>query len=554
MLASVHIENIALIKSIDIAFGNGFNVLTGETGAGKSIILDALSLLCGARSDRGIIRSGEDNALIESIFTDLSTSTLAALEKLDVFPDEDGLLLIQRRLSADGRTTAKIGSRQITASKLRKISSLLIAIHGQQDTQILANEQMQLVLLDGFAQNSALLHEYSVEYKKYTSLLENQHSLKSSEDEKSLRLDMINYRITEIEKAHLSSDEEEKLNAERILLSNREKIITHTNEVYDCLYRTQNSASDKLSTALNALKPLFGIIPEAESLSTRLNEVKYELEDISEIVQNYTEQEDDNPLKRLDAVEERLEQINSLERKYKSDVEGILKEYDRLKEEKDTIEYASKFIEQLKNQINQQLAILDEKANLLNNSRKVASDNLIKKVEETLSFLDMPSVKFAIELKKKVFSNNGNSEISFLISANAGEIPKPIAKIASGGELSRIMLALKSIHTGTENSVMIFDEIDTGISGKTSEKIGIKLSDTANNGGCQVICVTHSAQIAARADTHMLIAKSETDGRTTTKITELKNTNRIEEIARIIGGVIITDSVRNTAREMLEIK
>ncbi|OGO88439.1 MAG: DNA repair protein RecN [Clostridiales bacterium GWF2_36_10] len=551
MLASIHIENIALIKNIDISFGDGFNVLTGETGAGKSIIIDALSLLCGARSDREIIRSGEDTALVEGIFYEFGISTLSTLAEMDIFPDEDGLLLIQRRLSSDGRTVAKIGQRQVTASKLREIASLLISIHGQQDTQILADEQKQLFLLDGFAQNNSVLQEYITEYKKYTALLDKKQSLESSEEEKSFRLDTINFRLAEIEKAHLSVGEEEKLVSERILLSNSEKIITHTNEVYNNIYRTQKSATERISTALIAIKPLFGIIPEAEKISERLNDVKYELEDIAETIQTYTEQEGGNPIKRLDAVEERLEQINSLKRKYKSDVEGIIKEYERLKEEKESIESASELIEQLEKQINHQLVILGEKAKLLNKSRKEAAEKLINKVEDTLNFLDMPSVRFAIDFKKKDFTQSGNSEVSFLISANVGEVPKPIAKIASGGELSRLMLALKSIPSVNENPVMIFDEIDTGISGKTSEKIGIKLSDTAKNSGCQVICVTHSAQIAARADTHLLISKSESEGRTTTKLTELKGNSRIEEISRIIGGVVITDTVRNTAREML---
>lgn len=551
MLLSLHIENIALIKNIDISFGKGFNVLTGETGAGKSIVIDALSQLCGARGNREIIRSGEENALVEGVFADLGADTLEALAELDVFPDEDGLLFLQRHLSSDGRTIAKIGTRQVPASKLREAASLLIAIHGQQDTQILADEQKQLKLLDDFAQNEKQIKDYKTEYKKYTSLLKKQKSLKDNENEKSFRLDMINYRLAEIEKAHLISGEEEKLENERIILDNSEKIITHTNEVYDCLYRSQNSASDRLSYALNAIRQLSGIIPDADSIEERISNAKYEIEDIAEQVRDYIEQNDENPTERLDAIQERLEQINSLKRKYKSDVEGILKEYDRLKDEKDTIEYSSELLEKLDKQISRQLTQLNEKAEILNESRKKAAGVLIEKVEKTLAFLDMPSVKFDIDFIHKNFCLDGNMSISFLISANIGEVPKPIAKIASGGELSRVMLALKSIPSGGDNPVMIFDEIDTGISGKTSEKIGIKLYDTAEKGGCQVICVTHSAQIAARADTHLLISKSEADGRTTTKITELKSKERINEIARIIGGVKITDTVLKTAREML---
>jgi DNA repair protein RecN (Recombination protein N) len=552
MLSSVHIENIALIKNIDISFGSGFNVLTGETGAGKSIILDALSLLCGARGDKDIIRTGETTALVEGIFSNLGDETLEALAANDVYPDEDGLLFIQRKLTADGKTTAKIGPRQVPASKLREISPLLLTIHGQQDTQILADESKQLALLDGFAGNDSVLKVYKAEYEKFLSLKEKQNSLKNAEEEKTFRLDMISYKLNEIEKARLTPGEEENLTAEKILLSNSEKIITHSNEVYDYLYRAQGSASDRLSRAASSLRFLSGIIPEADSLTERIENARYELEDIAETIRNYTEQDGADPVKRLDIIEGRLEQINSLKRKYKSDVAGILKEYERLKEEKESIEYASEILEKLDKEIEKQRAVLAEKAATLTDSRKKAAQALTVKVEETLIFLDMPSVKFDIAFQSKDFCADGNASVSFLISANAGEEPKALAKIASGGELSRVMLALKSIPAGTDNPVMIFDEIDTGISGRTSDKIGIKLSDTAKNNGCQVICVTHSAQIAARADTHLLIAKSETDGRTTTKVTELKNGARIDEIARIIGGVTVTDTVRKTAEEMIK--
>ena len=551
MLTSIHIENIALIKNIDISLGNGFNVLTGETGAGKSIIIDALSLLCGARSDRSIIRSGEESALMENIFTDLSDETLNALRTLEVHPDEDGLLLLQRRLGSDGRSVARINSRQVPVSKLREVSSVLVAIHGQQDTQILADEQEQLQLLDAFARNGDIYDEYRNEYKKYTALIEKKRSISRSEDEKSFRLDMISYKLDEIEKANLSSDEEARLNAERTMLSNSEKIILNANETFDNLYRSQNSASDRLSAALYSLRALSGIVPEADGLIERLTELKYELDDISEQMRPYTEPDGEDPVKRLDAVEERLEQINSLKRKYKSDIEGILNEYDKLREEKEGIEYAAELLEQTEKQIREQLTVLSEKAEALNASRKEAAAALINRVEEALSFLDMPSVKFDIEFIKKDFCNDGNVSLSFLISANVGEAPKPIAKIASGGELSRLMLALKSIPAGDNIPVMIFDEIDSGISGKTSDKIGIKLSEAAKSSQSQIICVTHSAQIAARADIHMLISKQEADGRTITRVKELKGEDRADEIARIIGGVDITDTVRKTAEEML---
>ncbi|MDD4164194.1 MAG: DNA repair protein RecN [Eubacteriales bacterium] len=552
MLSSVHIENIALIKNIDITFSGGFTVLTGETGAGKSIIIDALSLLCGARGDREIIRSGEENAVVEGLFTDLGKKTLAALASFDVSPDEDGILLIRRQLSFDGRTVAKIGTRQVPISRLREISPLLIAIHGQQDTQILADEQEQLRLLDGFAENGDLLRGYEAEYTKYTSLKEKLRDLKRAEEDKSFRLDMINYKISEIEKAKLSEGEEERLVSEKTLLSNSEKIIANSNEAYDNIYREPGCALDRISKAISSLKQLSGIIPEADGIIERLNNISYELDDISETLVNYSSPDEENPVLRLDAVEERLEQISSLKRKYKTDIEGILKEYSCLREEKNDIEYSTEIIDKLDLQIKQQKLLLEEKSNLLNKSRKNAAAVLTEKVKDTLTFLDMPAVRFEISFSENEYGRNGNCGVSFLISANTGEEPKPIAKIASGGELSRLMLALKSIPAELENPVMIFDEIDSGISGKTSEKIGIKLSQTAENTGTQVICVTHSAQIAARADTHLLISKDESDGRTSTSVTELNGERRVDELARIIGGVKITDTVRKTAEEMLK--
>ena len=554
MLVSVHIENIALIKNIDISFGDGFNVLTGETGAGKSIIIDALSLLCGGRSDREIIRTGEDFALVEGVFSELSKKTESALAALDVYPDEDGFLFLQRRLSSDGRSVAKIGTRQVPVAKLKMISPLLIAIHGQQDTQILADSKKQLGLLDGFAKNAKVFEDYKAEYEKYLSLQRKQESLRQNEEEKNYRLDMICFRLSEIEKAGLSVGEEEQLIQERKMLSNREKILTHANIAYDNLYRAQNSVLEKLGITGDTLNELTGIIPEVDSLAERLSSAKYEIEDIAETILSYTDEESENPIQRLDRVEERLELINSLKRKFKSDVEGIIKEYDRLKAEKESIENSSALIEELDLQIKAQLKILREKADSLTRSRRQAAADLVTNVKQTLTFLDMPQVRFEIEFSDKEFGTDGNTSVSFLISANAGEEPKPIAKIASGGELARVMLALKSIPSDTENSVMIFDEIDSGISGKTSEKIGIKLSDTAKNAGCQVICVTHSAQIAAKAKTHLLITKSEDKGRTITKVTELKNRQRVDELARIIGGVTITDTVRKTAEEMIKRK
>lgn len=397
MLASVHIENIALIKNTDISFGSGFNVLTGETGAGKSIIIDSLSLLCGARSDKSIIRSGEDFALVEGVFTDIGQETLLSLALLDIYPDEDGLFILQRKISADGRSVAKINSRQIPTSKLKEAASLLIAIHGQQDTQTLSDEQKQLEMLDGFAHNSQILDKYRCEYKEYCDLLSKRDSLQKSEDEKNFRLDMVNYRINEIEKAHLTVGEEEKLLSERIILSNSEKIQSHSNEVYDSLYRSQNSALERVSQALQSLKTLLGIIPEADELYARLENIKYEIDDISETISGYTEQESGSSLKKLDQIEERLGLINSLKRKYKNDVEGILKEYQSLKEEKENIESATELLEKIDRLIDDSKKKLTVTADILNDSRKKAAVRLKDEVESTLGFLDMPAVRFGVE-------------------------------------------------------------------------------------------------------------------------------------------------------------
>ncbi len=551
MLVSVHIENIALIKNINLEIGRGFTVLTGETGAGKSILVDSISLLCGARGDKSIIRTGEDQALVEGVFSDLSPTASTQLAELDIYPDEDGFVYLSRRLSSDGRSVARINGRQVPLFRLKEVADILIALHGQQDTQVLAEEKKQLALLDAFAANSLQLQEYQREYNEYTSLIKKQQKLKQAEEDKTFRLEIIKHKINEIEKAALSVKEEEELKQERVLLINTEKIIQSANLAFDNLYRTGNSIADRLEATISALQSLTDIIPETAEMTERITEIKYELEDISDRIMPYTNPEEGDPAKRLDVIEERLEYINTLKRKYKKDIPDILTELEDLKSELDTIEYSAEILAKLKEDLIKQEQTLKGASDKLNQSRYTSAKVLENKVEETLTFLDMPGVKFVIDFIDGEYTPTGNTSTNFLISANIGEEPKPISKVASGGELSRLMLALKSIVGEKDYSVMIFDEIDSGISGKTSDKIGMKLSETAVINNCQVICVTHSAQIASRGQNHLLITKSESEGRTSTKVTDLKGEDRVTELARIIGGVSLTETVIKTAREML---
>ena len=555
MLLSVYIENIALIKRLSLEPSEGFCAFTGETGAGKSIIIDSLGLLCGARSDKDIIRTGEDNALVEGIFSVSDKKILSHLAEMDIEPEEDGSITVTRKISRDGKSGAKINGRSVPLSKLKSAMSQLLFIHGQQDTQAFADPQRQLEMLDSFAENEEILEDYREKYKEYKDIKAKLDELTEDSRERDLRLDMLRYRIGELKKAKIKKGEKEELSAERKRLANSEKIFTRANEAYEVLYGKDGSVAEGIEIAYNAVSALENILPEAKEIAERLENAKYELIDISDSVKEFLETDGENPEIRLDEVETRLELIKKLESKYRAESDGFPFLLEEWQEELNFNENS----EEEKAKLEKKLADAEKKmiasGEKLSDSRRKAGEKLCKRMTEELCELDMPSVTFSVRMDKKDFGRDGVDDAEFLISANKGELPKPMAKIASGGELSRIMLCLKCVFADSESiDTLIFDEIDTGVSGRTSEKIGIRLRKAANGGKTQVICVTHSAILAAKADAHYKISKKESDGRTVTNVEQLSLEGRKEELARIMGGLNITETVLNAAEEMLKWK
>lgn len=551
MLSSLHIENVALIKELDLVLGSGFTVLTGETGAGKSIIIDALSLLCGGRSDREIIRSGEPYALVEGFFDCFDEGTLEALHEIDVEPDEDGFVFLSRKVSADGRSVAKIGTRQVPSSRLRTVAEVLVGIHGQQDTLLLADRERHLPILDKYAKNSALIEEYRGIYQSYVSVQKELKALKTAESDRNERLEMLEFKLSELKKAKLTAGEEAELTALRLKLMNAEKIADSSRSAYAVLYGESGSVSEKLYTAINALRPIVDAVPEAGELMERLDAIKCESDDIADSVRGLYDVEEDVST-ALDRTESRLDLINTLKRRHKTDFDGLLKEKECLEEEIANLGNSTERIEELERKSERLYASLMGAAAWLTKSRKAAAVKLKEEITEKLYELDMPSVRFETSFNEVSAFEDGADEIEFLISANAGEEPKSLSKIASGGELSRIMLAIKTVFASVDNiGTLIFDEIDTGISGKTSQKVGIMLKGLSKRPLSQVLCVTHSAQIASLADTHILASKREDGGRTRSSVKTLDFNGRVEETARIIAGINVGEAARTAAKAML---
>lgn len=549
MLESLHIENAAVIKAADIDFTNGFMVLSGETGAGKSIVIDSINLLSGSRLSRDMIRTGEDRLLVSAVFTDCRAEAAELLESYGVACD--GSVMITRTLSRDGKSTVKINGRTVTQSLQRELCRLLINIHGQNENQRLMQKSAQIDILDSYAENGELRAAYA---KVYRSLIETKDKIAELESDTAEKLrtrDMLRYQIEEIAAARLKVGEEEALEAESARLSSMEKIHAQTHLAYRALYGSEKSATVLLERAASALEKIGDVLPEAAEGAKRLTEFRYEIEDIADTVQRYAESDED-PTLRLNKIEARLSTIAKLRRKYGADVSEILAFRERAQAQLDTIENADAIREELERECRVLEAEARELAAQIRDRRYRAAETVQKEVSETLAFLDMPKVRFCISLtESEKLRADGGDVVEFLISANAGEEPGPLERIASGGELSRIMLALKSVLSDKDGvATVIFDEVDAGISGKTSRKVGLKLREIARQ--VQVICVTHSAQIASLADRHFLISKNDQTGRAETEIAELDSEGRVDEVARILGGIHVTETQRAVAREMIE--
>lgn len=550
MLESIHIENIALIRKLDISLAEGFSAFTGETGAGKSIIIDSIGALCGNRVSKELIRAGEEYALVEGIFSGLSEETVSRMEELGVEPDEDGLLYISRRLSADGKSVCRINSKQVPSSLLKELSAFLVNIHGQHDNQDLLRREKHLSILDKYATCEKELLAYSDAYSEYKALKKEYNSISNDDAEKQRTIEMLEFQIDEIASLKLKPDEEDELSAEKKRLSNIEKISENALTAYGALFGDNLSAIENIDKALGCITNLAKMTDEADEYLDRLEKARSEIYDIAESVRDMAGDSEENPSARLDRIEKRLYDIYKLKRKYGPDVPSILEYLENARKRLSDIELSDIRAAELEGKIKASGEKLKSAAKSLTEVRTKAAAKLKTEIERELEFLEMGKVKFSADIKPKDFSSDGADDMEFMVQTNAGLPFSPLSKTASGGELSRLMLAIKSVIAKKDGiETVIFDEVDTGISGKTSRRIGIKLLETSKSS--QVMCVTHSAQIASLADSHFLVSKSEKDGTTYTSVTLLDDDERINETARIISGINVTENARNAASELI---
>ena len=557
MLLSLHIENVAVIKSVDIDFSRGFMAMTGETGAGKSIILDSIGLLLGNKADRELVRHGESQASVSGLFTDLGENALADLGDAGISPDDDGCVHILRVVSADGKSSIKVNGRAVSLTVLRSITCSLISIHGQSDTGALLDPARHLELVDTYASNSVLIDEYRAIYTELEVVRADIENISKKESERERLKEILAYQIADIDALDLHDGEEEELVDRKVKIKNSEKITKNCEFVYKALKGSdKGSVAFLLSRSVTALGQLASMISDLEGCSDELTEMMYRVDDIAETVRDQLDTLDGDPEEKLNEIESRLDKISKLKRKYGLTVKDILEFRDRAKNELDTLENSEQVLAELEKKENELYKKALVIADKLHEIRVNAAGELEMKVKETLEFLDMPKVVFFASIKedfkdgRKLLNRNGSDSLEFFISANRGADAQSLSKVASGGELARVMLALKSVIADKDGiATMIFDEIDSGVSGKTARKIGIKMRDLSKN--AQVFCVTHSAQIASLADVHLLISKSDVTGVTETSVTPLDYDGRVAELSRILGGINVTASQREAAVDML---
>lgn len=547
MLSLLHIENIAVIERADIAFNPGFNVLTGETGAGKSIVIDAISAILGERAYRDMIRTGEGKASVRAVFTGVPECSWFADNGVPYDPET----VISREVYLDGKNICRVNGTLVSVSILRKLGIQLINIHGQHDSASLFDEENHLAFLDAFADNELLREDYGEKYAAVARLRKEIDSLTMDESEKLRRMETLKYQIAEIEKAELEPGEDEALEERRKLLQNAEKLSSGLNEAAECLYGGDDTdgASGLMARAEYALGRLLRFSDSFSGLHDRVADLMYQVQDVAEEVRdtrdslNYSADE-------LEQIEERLDTIHKLRRKYGVTCQDVLDYLDKAKKELDEIEFADDHLERLKGKLQKAEKAAWDAALALRENRKQAADALSKRILTELSQLDMPKVQFSCQFRELELTASGADAVAFYMTANAGEALKPLSKVASGGELARIMLAMKNVLAEKDQvATLIFDEVDTGVSGRAAQKVAEKLRSVAAHK--QVLCVTHLPQLAALATAHLLIAKSERQGRTYTTVTPLDFEGRKRELARIMGGASITETTLKSAEEML---
>ena len=549
MLSLLHIENIAVIERADISFDQGFNVLTGETGAGKSIVIDAISAILGERAYRDMIRTGTNKASVRAIFTNVPQLAWFADNGVEYDPET----VIQREIHLDGKNICRVNGSLVSVSILRKLGMQLINIHGQHDSATLFDEDNHLTFLDAFGDNEQLRSAYTEKYEAVAKLRREIDKMTMDEGEKLRRMETLRYQIAEIEKADLEAGEDEALEERRKILQNAEKLSNGMDTAVECLYGGDESdgAAGLLAQAEYALARLVKFSDSFAAMHDRVADLMYQVQDVAEEVRDARD-DLSYSADELEQIESRLDVIHKLRRKYGVTCEDILNYLDKAKKELDDIEFADDHLERLKKKLKKAEKEAWDAARELRKNRQETAKSMSERILTELAQLDMPRVQFACQFMETDLSANGADAVAFYMSANAGEAMKPMSKVASGGELARIMLAMKNVLAEKDQvNTLIFDEVDTGVSGRAAQKVAEKLRSVAEHK--QVLCVTHLPQLAALANIHLLIAKSERDGRTYTSVTPLDLEGRKKELARIIGGTNITETTLKSAEEMLRI-
>lgn len=548
MLRSLDIKNVAVIENLNIEFKGGLTVLTGETGAGKSIIIDSINMILGSRTNKTLVRYGASKAFVSAFF-DADKRFDALFEDLGI-QQEDGII-ISRSMSADGKSIARINGVMVPLNVLRDIAASLVNIHGQQDNQAILNDSEHIGFLDEYAGCAELLSDYGEKYAQARDLKKRLDALKTDEEEKLRRIDMLRFQIDEIEKADLKSGEKERLLEERDIAANSAKIVAGVSAAYSALYENDRaSAYDEISVAADALSEISGYEKNIAELYSRLTDVKYAVEDIVHELRGINPEFDEN---YLNEIEERLNTITKIEKKYGGDYEAVTEFYENAANELLTLKNSDEAAENLEKELSDKKNELKHVGEAIYLKRKTAGEKLSRAIEKELADLDMEKAKFSVLIEHKdVFLKNGMDEVKFMISTNPGEPAKPLTKIASGGELSRTMLAIKTVLAECDSTdTLIFDEIDTGVSGKAAQKIAAKLWSLGKNR--QVICISHQPQPAAFADNHYYIEKTVDKDSARTSVRELSDAERELEVARITDGADITETSLTHASEMIAV-
>ena len=547
MLRTLDIENIAVIEKASVDFSNGLNVLTGETGAGKSIVVDSINAIMGERTSRELVRYGTDYAFVSAYFDDICSAVCDKLKGLDIELEDGNSLLLSRRISSNGKSLCKVNGKAVTVSMLKEISSLLVNVHGQHDSQALLNPDLQYTYIDMLLNDKSVLNDYKNTFKKLISVRRKLKSLANDESDKEKQLEILNFQIDELEAADIKIGEREKLAKKRELIQKSENIIKVLNLAVSTINGDDENAG--VEQACNDVSRMLFKFDETKEIFDVFNDINDKLELAKDKAEALLMSIDFSP-EEIEMIDERLDLYYKFSNKYGKNEEEMLAFLENAKEKRNSILFADEELERLNREYDNLLNETVKLAEKLSNERKKIASDFEKKVKDELSFLDMPKMQFFVNFEKGNLSSTGFDKIEFKISANPGEPPKSLSKVASGGELSRIMLAIKNIISYNDTiGTLIFDEIDTGVSGRASQKIGLKLKSVSKN--TQVICVTHSAQIASNADEHFLIEKKFDNDKTYTSVTPLDFEGRKRELARIMGGLEITDTLLQSANELL---